>query len=156
MVTASWLYSTNGQTFMWVKENSKLVECSYACTTLAAWTCAHNDSNIVTTYKIGGYRISFERITASLATAGMDSSWLHPWCYDANGQPFVWVTEKWMRVRRPPGTKLQIEFVDGDSSWKNGRLYSMRLPKGWPLEEVCCTFPEYVIPLATQESLHVL
>ena len=65
---------------------------------------------------------------------GLQGDWAHPWQYDGNGQLFVLISDTWMRVHREPGTTRSVIVTDKSDGAK--QHYRMRVPKGWPLEEV--------------------
>lgn len=75
--------------------------------------------------------------------AGLQGDWTHPWQYDGNGQLFVLISDKWMRVHREAGTTKSVIITERNDDTGAKQLYRMRMPKGWPLQEVragvCCS-----------------
>ena len=67
----------------------------------------------------------------------MQPQWAHQWRYDANGQPYVKVMERWWRLQRPPGSHALVTFFDVQNQYRPGLQYVYTAPNDWPLDEVC-------------------
>ena len=84
----------------------------------------------------------------------MQPQWAHQWRYDANGQPYVKVQERWWRLQRPPGSRALVTFFDVQNRYRPGLQYVYTAPSDWPLDEVRAAVPRCAMLFKFSRSLH--